>query len=90
MQTNEAIQFAYQALWLVLVLSAPPIFVAAIVGLVVAVVQAATQVQEQTFQYAVKFVAIAFTLFATGSMLGGSLMDFADRVLSHFPELVGR
>nr|WP_209308439.1 type III secretion system export apparatus subunit SctS [Sphingomonas corticis] len=78
------------ALWLVLVLSAPPIIVAAVAGLVVAVIQAATQVQEQTLQYTVKFFAIVLTLFVTAALLGGSLYRFSDRIFTEFPALIRR
>ncbi len=87
---TEALQLTYQALWLVLVLSAPPVIVAALVGLVIAFLQAATQIQEQTFQYAAKFFAIVVTIFVTASLLGGTLMHYADRILSEFPALVVR
>ena len=72
MMQTEALQLTYQALWLVLVLSAPPVIVAALVGLLIAFLQAATQIQEQTFQYAVKFFAIVVTIFLTASLLGGT------------------
>ena len=88
MLNGEAISLLNQALWLVLVLSAPPVLAAALVGLLVAIVQAATQIQEQTLQYALKFFAIVLTLFVTASLLGGALYRFADRVLSDFPLLV--
>ena len=52
MLNSEALQLVYQALWLVLMLSAPPVLAAAVVGLLIALVQAATQIQEQTLQYA--------------------------------------
>lgn len=78
------------ALWLVLILSAPPIIVAAIAGLLVAIVQAATQIQEQTLQYTVKFFAIVLTLFITSSLLGASLYRYGDRIFSEFPALVTR
>lgn len=86
----ESLQFVYQALWMVLILSAPPVLVAAVVGLVVAFLQAATQIQEQTFQYAVKFFAIVLTIFLTASLLGGTLLGFANRVMTEFPGLVVR
>lgn len=89
MQT-EALQLTYQALWLVLVLSAPPVLVAALVGLLIAFVQAATQIQEQTFQYAAKFFVIVVTIFLTASLLGGTLMTFADRIMTGFPGIVRR
>ena len=76
---SQAIQLMYQALWLVLLLSAPPVLAAALVGLVIALIQAATQIQEQTLQYALKFFAIVVTIFITASLLGGSLYQFADR-----------
>jgi type III secretion protein S len=85
---SEALQLTQQALWYVMLLSAPPIIVAAVVGLIVAVLQAATQIQEQTLQYALKFFAIVVTIFVTASMLGGGLYQFADRVFSGFAGMV--
>jgi type III secretion protein S len=85
---SQAIQLTQQALWYVMLLSAPPIIVAAVVGLAVAVLQAATQIQEQTLQYALKFFAIVVTIFVTASMLGGGLYEFADRVFSGFAGMV--
>lgn len=86
----QVIQLTQQALWYVLLLSAPPIILAAIVGLLVAFVQAATQLQEQTLPYLLKFVAIVLTLFVTASLLGGGLYQFTDRVFSDFASLVTR
>lgn len=85
---NEVLELTKQALWLTLILSGPPIAVASIVGLVVAFLQAATQLQEQTFTYSVKFVAIVITLFITAAMIGGTLYTFADRIFLDFPGLV--
>ena len=77
-----------EALWLVLLLSAPPIIAASIVGLLVAVVQAATQIQEQTLQYTLKFFAIVLTLFVTASLVAGSLYAFGDKIFTNFPAMV--
>ena len=57
-------------------------------GLLVAIIQAATQIQEQTLQYALKFFVIVITIFVTASLMGGSLYRFADRVMTEFPALV--
>ncbi|MEM7280622.1 MAG: type III secretion system export apparatus subunit SctS [Pseudomonadota bacterium] len=84
----QAIQLTKEALWLVLILSAPPIIAASAVGVVVAIAQAVTQIQEQTIQYLFRFLAVAITLFVTASLLGGSLYVFADRLLLDFPRLV--
>jgi type III secretion protein S len=90
MLNGDIIHLTQQALWFVLLLSAPPIVVAALVGLAIAVVQAATQLQEQTLQYAAKFFAIVVTIFLTASLLGGGLYQFGDRVFTDFASLVAR
>lgn len=88
MLQTEGIQLTFQALWLVIVLSAPPVIVAAIVGMLIAILQAATQIQEQTLQYALKFFAIVVTIFLTASLLGGTLMQYTDRIFSGFAGMV--
>ncbi len=90
MAGSEAMQLTVQALWLVLLLSAPPVLVAALVGLLIAVLQAATQIQEQTFQHAAKLLAVVLSIFVTAALLGGTLYQFSDRLLSEFPAIVGR
>jgi type III secretion protein S len=85
---SDIIHLTQQALWFVLLLSAPPILVAAVVGILIALVQAATQLQEQTMQYVAKFFAIVITIFITASMLGGGLYQFGDRVFSNFAGMV--
>jgi type III secretion protein S len=88
MGSADVIQLTKEALWLVMLLSAPPIFAASIVGLLIAFLQAATQLQEQTLVYSVKFVAIVVTLFVTASILGGTLYHFSDRIFTLFPSML--
>lgn len=87
---GDIVSLTIDALWLVLILSAPPIIVASVAGLLVAVIQAATQIQEQTLQYTIKFFAIVVTLFITASLLASSLYRFSDRVFSEFPMMIRR
>lgn len=81
----DVIRLTQDALWLVLLLSAPPIVAASVVGLIVAFFQAATQLQEQTLAFTIKFVVIVIVLFLTASMIGGSLYHYADRIFTEFP-----
>jgi len=85
---GDMLEMTKQALWLTLLLSGPPVVAAAVVGLVVAFIQAATQLQEQTFAYAIKFTVIVVTLFVTASMIGGTLYTFADRIFLDFPGMI--
>lgn len=89
MLNSEVLQITQQALWLILILAGPPVVVAALVGILIAFVQAATQLQEQTFQYAAKFFAIVLTIFATATLMGTSLYQFSDRIFSDFATLTG-
>ncbi len=87
---ESVLELTKQALMLTLILSGPPIAAAALVGLVVAFLQAATQLQEQTFAYAIKFVVIVLALFATGALIGGTLYTYADKIFVDFPVLIRR
>lgn len=86
---GDVLRLTQEALWLVLLLSAPAIFSASIIGLLVAFMQAATQIQEQTLSYAVRFVVIVISLFLTATLLGGTLYTFALRLFTDFPGMVG-
>jgi type III secretion protein S len=85
--SDDIVGVTIQALWLVLLLSAPPIIAASVVGLLVAVIQAATQLQEQTLQYTLKFFAIVLSIFVTASLVAGSLYTYADQIFSSIPGL---
>jgi type III secretion protein S len=88
MPSADVLQLTKEALWLVLLLSMPPVLAASVIGLLVAFAQAVTQLQEQTLAYTAKFVAIIITLFVTATLLGGSLMHYSERIFELFPRLV--
>jgi type III secretion protein S len=83
---SHVIQLAYQGLLLILILSAPPILISMVFGIIVAIFQAATQIQEQTLSFTIKLVAVTLTLMLMGSWLGGQIMSFALDIFTHFPE----
>lgn len=84
MFTAEIYQLAYQALLLILILSGPPILISMFVGLFVAVMQAATQIQEQTLSFTVKLIAVIFTLLLMGGWLGGQILQYANTIFHNF------
>ena len=55
----EILTFFRQAMLLVVLLSAPPLIVAVLVGIVISLVQAAMQLQDQTLPFCLKLVAVA-------------------------------
>ena len=66
-----------QALMLVLLLSMPPIIAAAGVGLLISLIQALTQIQEQTLPFAFKLIAVIISIFATARWMGLEIYHFS-------------
>ena len=83
---TEVVQLAYQGLLLILILSAPPILISMFFGILVAIFQAATQIQEQTLSFTIKLVAVILTLMFMGGWLGAQIMQFSNNIFSHFSE----
>lgn len=77
MSEAEIISHASRALLLVLVLSLPPIVVAALVGVIVGLVQALTQIQEQTISFAFKLASIILVIFMMMGWIGSELLGYA-------------
>ena len=84
MFSAEIYQLSYQALLMILILSGPPILISMIVGLTVAVFQAATQIQEQTLSFTVKLIAVIGTLMLMGGWLGGQILQFTNTIFENF------
>jgi type III secretion protein S len=86
MYSTEIYQLSYQALLLILLLSGPPIIISTILGLTVAIFQAATQIQEQTLSFMVKLLAVIFTLLFMGGWLSSQIVQFTNNILINFPK----
>ncbi|WP_253376746.1 EscS/YscS/HrcS family type III secretion system export apparatus protein [unidentified bacterial endosymbiont] len=69
-----------ELLWLVLITSLPVVVIASLVGIAVSLIQALTQVQDQTLQFLIKLLAVALTLMATYHWMGGLLIGYASQV----------
>jgi len=83
---TEVYQLTYQALLLILILSGPPILISMVLGLMVAIFQAATQIQEQTLSFTVKLFAVILSLMILGGWLGGQIIQFALTIFQNFPK----
>ena len=77
MGTDIIVHLTQSLLWLVLMLSLPVVVVASVVGIIVSLVQALTQIQEQTIQFLVKLVAVSIVLVATYRWTGDTLLSYA-------------
>lgn len=80
MTTAELVTLSNEALYLTLVLSLPTIVAASLVGTLTSLVQALTQIQEQTLSFVLKLVAVVVTLMITGNWMGQEISTFTDNI----------
>lgn len=79
-----ALDLMYQAFYLILVVSMPPIIVASVVGILLSLVQAITQLQEQTLSFGIKLIAVCITMFLTAGWFSQEILRFGQNVFDHF------
>lgn len=89
MNADSAINILQDAMWMTVLLGAPPLLTALAVGLIVAIFQAATQINETTLSFIPKLLAMFAVLFFTGHWLLGLLVDFTRRLITDIPSLIG-
>ena len=87
MNSAQLLDYAQTTLILVLKFSLIPISVATGVGLLVSILQALMQVQEQTLGFAVKLIVLALTLMVTVHWMGGELLLFTQGVFDNFADV---
>lgn len=79
---------AKQALFLSLVLTGPPVLTAMLVGLTISILQATTQIQEQTLTFVPKLFAIVATLAIAGPWMLSQLVAFSSSIWESIPTYV--
>lgn len=89
MSPEDAMFQITESMMLVMILSMPPIIVASVVGVLVSLVQALTQIQEQTLSFAIKLIAVALTIVAMAGILGSELLNYTLKLFDDFPSIVG-
>ena len=82
MAQGDLVNLIRDALTTALLLAAPFLLVTAVIGLTVSVLQAATQVQEQSIAFILKIVAVGLMLILLGSWLFTTMLDYTNRVFS--------
>ena len=87
MTTHFVLKAIREGLLLVLLLSAPPLIASMVVGFVVGLFQAATQIQDQTLAFVPKLVVVLIVLLAMGPVLGAALVRFTQALFVAIPSL---
>ena len=89
MDAQQVLTAGQQGLWMLLLVSAPLLLVVLVVGLVVSVFQAATQINEATLSFVPKVVAAVAVLAIAGPWMLSTLVEYLRGVLLGIPMAVG-
>jgi flagellar biosynthetic protein FliQ len=84
---GTAIQIVREAVLQTLILAGPILLVGMVVGLVVAILQATTSIQEQTLSFVPKIAAILLSLIVFGRFLFQSLVEYTRRLFESIPTI---
>ena len=87
MDTSTVVDLGRQALWMTVIISAPLLGVALLVGLVIGVLQAATSINEMTLSFIPKLAALAITIAIVGGWQLTTLVDYTRSIFQRIPSL---
>jgi flagellar biosynthesis protein FliQ len=82
---DVVLRFARQSLMIVLIVSAPPLLCAFLIGLLINIFQAVTQLQEQTLSYVPKIIAVFLTLMALLPWMIAQIVSLSRSILEFIP-----
>ncbi len=82
MNEADALDIMQYAIWTVLTASGPAVAAAMLVGIVIALIQALTQIQEITLTFVPKIVAIMLVIAFTGPFIGGQISAFTNVIFA--------
>lgn len=85
MSPDMVISFGQKALEMALMLSAPVLIATFLVGLVISILQSATQIQEMTLSYIPKIIAAYVTVLILGAWMLGKLLDYTKELIINIP-----
>lgn len=89
MTPEVAVDLVRNALWLTAMMVAVVVVPSLLVGLLVAMFQAATQINEQTLSFLPRLLVILICLIVLGPWLVRELMEYTETLIMNIPQLIG-
>ena len=89
MDSQQAFHIGQQGLYMLLLVSAPVLLTVLVVGLLISIFQAATQINEATLSFVPKVVAAVAVLAIAGPWMLTMLVEYIQRTLLSIPTAVG-
>ena len=84
MNVDNVVAIANEALYLIIITSAPVLLVSLIVGLIISIFQTVTSIQEQTLTFVPKIIAVFVALMIVGQWMLTKIIDFMTSLWSNF------
>ena len=88
MEQTQVVTLISDAIHTILIVSLPLLMTAMIIGIVISIFQAATQINEQTLSFVPKLFGILLAMLIFGGWMLSSLTDFMTRVFSYINSVV--
>jgi flagellar biosynthesis protein FliQ len=82
MNERDALDIVHQAIWTIIVVSGPAVGAAMFIGIIIALLQALTQVQEMTLTFIPKIVVMLIVVAISGSFIGAHIYAFTELLYS--------
>jgi flagellar biosynthetic protein FliQ len=89
MTPENVMDLAHKTLMVTSLISAPLLLIALITGLVIGMLQAATQINESTLSFIPKLLMLVLTLFVAGPWILRVLIDFTHELYASIPAMIG-
>ena len=89
MTPESVITIGQHALYTTLIIAAPMLLAVLAVGLVVGMLQAATQINEMTLSFIPKLLALAVVLIGAGPWMLRTMIDYTRALFTDLPNLIG-
>lgn len=89
MTSEMVVAIAEQAIWTILIVSAPLLIIALVAGLLVSIFQATTSIQEQTLAFVPKIIAVFVGLIFFGPWMLSHLLSYMNNVFENLVRFIG-
>ena len=90
MSDADVTEIAVRTMLIAAKVAAPVLLTALLVGFLISLFQAATQIQEQTLSFVPKVIAVAIALLVSGNWVLSELVSFTQSLFDMLPSLLGR
>lgn len=89
MTPETVIAIAEEGIWAVILISGPLLLIALVVGLIVSIFQATTQIQEQTLAFIPKIVAVLVGIVIFGPWMLSHMLSYTNNIFNNLIRFIG-